>query len=53
MAAESFDHYKMCAPRIFFFLKTFLRNFDVRTMPKLVVFFVFAGTEFFKSLSFS
>ena len=53
MAAENCDLHEMCTENLQLFLKTFLRNLEVRTMPKLVAFFVFAGMEFFISLSIS
>ena len=35
------------------FLKTFVTNLEVRTMLKFIAFFVFTGTELFKSSSIS
>ena len=54
MAAENFDLHKNYLPGIYnYFVETFLRHLEVRTMPKPVAFYVFAGTGIFKRLSIS
>ena len=57
MVAEKFDPIKygwftVWTENLKVFLNKFVRNLEVRSMLKFVAFFVFAGTEFPKSLYF-